>query len=722
MPNRKQNRSDGSRDAVRTVTWRGHMKHLRFYDRADPLVVPRSACASKEDPIVFSEDGASVVCENGNATISPIYIAREGVDIGDMSLGFVIKEITESHEWAAYESLASYHYRSHVLHGRTAKLIVLNFAPFYPRVVGYVELATPFYMNKPRAKLLDAPFRSQGVAWERWDMPTTRKYIHTIVRIARCVIYPEFRGMGLGKLLVEHAAKFARERWQVAGFKPCFLEISADMLKYVPFAEAAGMRFVGETEGNLNRVAKDMLYLLKNKERVRNGDIVKEESCGIVDQQVARMEHAARLMKDQEWSLHELQQRLSRLSTAKVLRDYDLFHEIISLPKPTYIMGLTPAAEAFVERRLEELKPHSLHERSNRTIASVSGSLNLRNVSISYSSKVRRTQQTHAVQQAFGISPDELTHKIIDDLSVSIKPGEIILVTGSSGSGKTTLMGLLEKRKHPGLTGSAVWPSAYRPATFAPVRSSKALIELLDVNNVARALELLGVVGLSDAFVYLKRFSELSNGQQYRAMLARLISNGNNVWLADEFCSNLDPLTANIVADRLQRVTRKMGAVLIVASSHPGTFVAALRPDKVIQLSTSWEHRVLAGDEFVRACSTCATFSPPVLRIAPEYLCAVRSGRKTTTVRRGRRQFKTGFLLLQSGDQFEPVEVTGSVIKQVHRLTNDDAIQDGFPDLSQMRIALNKHYPGIGDTSFVTVVSFQSACAGAPIAPTRRAT
>jgi len=55
--------------------------------------------------------------------------------------------------------------------------------------------------------------------------------------------------------LVKHAAEFARQRWQVAGFLPYFLEISADMLKYVPFAEKAGMLFIGETEGNLRRVA-----------------------------------------------------------------------------------------------------------------------------------------------------------------------------------------------------------------------------------------------------------------------------------------------------------------------------------------------------------------------------------------------------------------------------------------------------------------------------------
>ena len=113
-------------------------------------------------------------------------------------------------------------------------------------------------MNKARASVLNAPFRLNGISWKGWDMPTQRRYIHLVARIARCVVYPEFRGLGLGQLLVQHACKFARKRWQVAGLLPYFIEISADMLKYVPFAEKAGMMFVGETEGNLNRVHKDM--------------------------------------------------------------------------------------------------------------------------------------------------------------------------------------------------------------------------------------------------------------------------------------------------------------------------------------------------------------------------------------------------------------------------------------------------------------------------------
>lgn len=699
-------------DTVRMVTWRGHLKHLRMENHPTSLVVPRSACVSVGDHVRFLDAHAGIVCKNGIAAISPTYTATERLQIGNLDLNIVIKEITFKEEWSAYKSLSEFHYRSKTLHGRTAKLVVLSFTPFYPRVVGYIELATPFYMNKPRSRILDAPFRSTAVSWQRWDMSTMRQYIHLIARIARCVIYPEFRGMGLGKLLVKHAAAFARERWQVAGLKPCFLEISADMMKYVPFAEAAGMHFIGETEGNLNRVAKDMVYLMKNRKRVRSGEIVKEESCGIVDQQVARMEHAARLMQKQQWTLKELQERLSRLSSAKVLRDYDLFHDIISLPKPTYLMGLTPAAEEFLVKRLAECSPCTLRPKWGRKLDSIKETLNLNGISISYTSQVRRTQQTHAIQQAFGISPDSLDHTVINGLSVQIAPGEVVLVTGSSGSGKSTLMSLLENRKHPGLTGDVKWPEAYRPASFSPVRSSKALIELLEVDSIAAALDLLGVVGLSDAFVYLKRFRELSNGQQYRAMLARLISNDCNVWLADEFCAKLDPLTANIVADRLQRVTRKLGAVLVVASSQPTAFAAALKPDKVVLLASSWEHRIISGMDFLRDCSTLLTYSPPVLRISPEYLSAVCSGLKTTTVRRGRLQFRPGFLLLQSGAHLEPVEVTRTRICQVRSLSEEDAKSDGFDTLTELQGALRNHYPGIRQSSWLTIVEFHHPCCG----------
>lgn len=612
---------------VKRVRWLEHLKELSLTGSDAPLVVPRSACVTEGDFIEFTTSGAWVICSNGKTRISPGYAAREFLKVGGLSLELIVKEITEADELAAYEALTEFHYRGRTLFGRTSRLVVRCFHPVYPSVIGYVELTTPLYMNKPRAAILDAPFRMNGTAWEHWNVQTARDHINLIVRIARCVVYPEFRGLGIGQMLIKHAITFARERWQVGKEKPYFIEISADMLKFVPFAEKAGMTFIGETEGNLGRVAKDMSYLLKNRRRVKSGEIVKEEAFGIVDQQVARMNRAAKLLEREGWSRKELAQRLARLSEDQVLRDFNLFHEIISLPKPTYLKGLVPEAQKFLEKRTVILAPKNSNGLPPLSLEPIQEAIIASKVSLTFQSRVRRTKRTHAIQQAFGISPDDFSHTVVRDLCLTLTAGEILLITGASGSGKSSLLQCLAFPRQPGFSGNLSLPNNYRPGLFEPINSHKPLIEILGGADVRSTLRLMGTVGLSDAFVYLKRFNELSNGQQYRAMLAKLISSSNNVWLADEFCANLDVVTAIVVADRLQKVARNLRAVLIVASSQPELFAGALRPDKVLQLTTAWEYHLIPGADFIRNIpSQRASFPAPTLRIRPGQLKSVRAG------------------------------------------------------------------------------------------------
>jgi ABC-type ATPase with predicted acetyltransferase domain len=710
------NDDSGNQFQVVAVNWKGHLKRLRLEPGAKRLNVPLSACVSAGDRVRIVNGRAWVLCKNGECQFLPPYCTPDVVSLGGIKQEVLVKEITEPEEHVAYRSLADYHYRGHTIHGRTARLVIRTFHPGYPKVIGYIELATPFFMNKARAAILNAPFGYGDISWDRWDMPTLRKYIHLIVRIARTVVSPEFRGIGVGQILVKHAALFAARRWQVSGYLPYFLEISADMLKYVPFAEKAGMLYIGDTEGNLARVAKDMEYLIERFGEGGEGKREFEEISGILDQQISRMDRSLKLMKREGMSVTDLTKRLRNLSQKTVLRDFALFHGIVSLPKPNYMMGLNKQASQFLVRRVQELGISKRKISPSVNITPLSSPICFRNLTVTYSSQVRRTLRTHAVEQAFGISPQKIQTTVIKGLTLNIQPGEIMLVVGPSGSGKTTLLevatGELKKRSGVTIKGSVDIPNDCRLATFQPIRSKKPLIELLGTTDVRLALYLLGLAGLSEPALYLKRFEELSRGQQYRAMLARLLTSGSNTWVADEFCSNLDPVTANVVAYNVQRIVRRLGITLIASAPHCADFIFSLNPDVVVVLTSSWEHHILSGIEYSRIVNRAQSKNGnfPSLRLFPDALAAVKEGSKRATVRRGRKPFSPGLLLLSSGCDTVPVRVTSVVHKRFSDLSDEDAHADGVSNVQELRKVLSSIYPGLGDGNTVTVVHFEPLC------------
>ncbi|MHB1952316.1 MAG: GNAT family N-acetyltransferase [Sulfobacillus sp.] len=564
-----------------------------------------------DDVVVKNANAAHVRCRNGEAQILPAYLAKDFLLIGTSKLPLTVKEIETEEELVGYHQLEECHYRGKGLHGRRVPLIVRSEDPMLPRVLGYIELSTAFLMNRPRAMLLNDRFKSSvgNISWTAWKKDAVRQYTNLIVRIARTVVSPEFRGLGLARILVKHAARFAEHHWQVGRLKPLFLEITADMLRYVPFVESAGMHYIGDTEGNLSRVNTDMSYILKNFGRITNGDILKKESAGIVDLQVSyatclkNIEKKQRVPRGQLLSL--LLQSPHRLSDD----NWALLHKIFRLPKPTFLMGLTPTSKQFVCKRLKKLDIAKRYPayRPTRPNGELNRSIDLEQCSLKISAPLIRTKATRKIQQAFGVSRDMLTATLFSNLSFSVLPGDTVLICGPSGAGKTTLLSLLRQqlaepsRRPDGLTGTINVPKVVSVSTLRELSNSRPLVNSLGRVSFEHALFALNVSGLSEAHLYVKRFRELSNGQQYRAMVAKLIASRADVWVADEFCATLDPITANIVARNLRRCAKELGITVILAAANWSAFVHELRPDSIVHLRAPWDYRIFSWKEFRRA-------------------------------------------------------------------------------------------------------------------------
>ncbi|WP_438295723.1 ASCH domain-containing protein [Streptomyces sp. HUAS TT7] len=95
----------------------------------------------------------------------------------------------------------------------------------------------------------------------------------------------------------------------------------------------------------------------------------------------------------------------------------------------------------------------------------------------------------------------------------------------------------------------------------------------------------------------------------------------------------------------------------------------------------------------------------------PDYLDAVRTERKTTTVR-FRDPVETGpvSLVFELDDEVAlPGVITQVTVKTVAQLSETDARADGFHDLAELHDRLRFHYPDIGPTDDITIVHFRLA-------------
>ena len=128
---------------------------------------------------------------------------------------------------------------------------------------------------------------------------------------------------------------------------------------------------------------------------------------------------------------------------------------------------------------------------------------------IGFTGGVELTERTVRIGEAFGLGLDWRRHLLHHDFELRLEEGDVVYITGDSGSGKSVLLRAL-REDH-----VVVMRELPEPADVA----------LLDAvgSSFREAMGLLGRVGLNDAYLFLRRYEELSEGQRYRFSLTRMI-------------------------------------------------------------------------------------------------------------------------------------------------------------------------------------------------------
>lgn len=182
---------------------------------------------------------------------------------------------------------------------------------------------------------------------------------------------------------------------------------------------------------------------------------------------------------------------------------------------------------------------------------------------ISYESRTDVTDRTVEVAEAFGLGISEFQkHVVYDNVEFKIGAKDIVYLTGDSGSGKSVLLKAITKD---------LQPNEVANLSEMKVDQDKPLIDTVGT-TVEEGLKLLSKVGLNDAFLFVRRYSQLSDGQKYRYRIAKLIESEADWWIMDEFCATLDRETAKIVAYNIQKLARKLNKTVIAATTHTDLF------------------------------------------------------------------------------------------------------------------------------------------------------
>ena len=217
----------------------------------------------------------------------------------------------------------------------------------------------------------------------------------------------------------------------------------------------------------------------------------------------------------------------------------------------------------------------------------------------------------------------------VDDVSLRVDEGELLVLLGGSGSGKTTMLKMVNRLIEPsvgritidGQDTAAVEAHALRRRIGYVFQQIGLFPHMTVAENVAVTITLLGwdrarvdqrvdelleLVELDPALMRDRSPSELSGGQQQRVGVARALAASPRVMLLDEPFGALDPLTRDRLQQSLLRIRRQLNLTAIFVTHDMvealllGDRIAVMQEGRLVQIGTPRELLRSPADDYVR--------------------------------------------------------------------------------------------------------------------------